>query len=55
MAPGAKVQGRQNGAYKNFTIRVKNRSQARSQQRHTSSDTPAIQTDAAASQYMISP
>ena len=35
--PGAMVQGRQNGACKNFT-RVKSRSQARLHRRQTSSD-----------------
>ena len=38
MSPGAKVQGRQNGACKNFTTRVKSRSQARLHRRQTSSD-----------------
>ena len=37
MTPGAKVQGRQNGACKNFT-RVKSRSQAKLHRRQTSSD-----------------
>ena len=38
MSPGAKVQGRQNGACKNFTTRMKSRSQARLHRRQTSSD-----------------
>ena len=38
MSPGAKVQERQNGACKNFTTRVKSRSQARLHRRQTSSD-----------------
>ena len=38
MSPGAKVQGRQNGASKNFTTRVKSRSQARLHRRQTSSN-----------------
>ena len=38
MPPGAKVQGRLNGACKNFTTRVQNRSQARLHRRQTSSD-----------------
>ena len=38
MPPGAKVQGRQNEASKNFTTRVKSRSQARLHRRQTSSD-----------------
>ena len=38
MSPGAKVQGHQNGACKNFTTRVKSRSQARLHRRQTSSD-----------------
>ena len=41
MPPGAKVQGRQNGACKNFT-RVKNRSQARLHRRQTSFDSSAL-------------
>ena len=38
MSPGAKVQGRQNGACENFTTRVKSRSQARLHRRQTSPD-----------------
>ena len=41
MPSGAKVQGRQNGASKNFT-RVKNRSQARLHRRQTSSDSSRL-------------
>ena len=41
MSPGAMVQGRQNGACKNFT-RVKNRSQARLHRRQTSSDSSRL-------------
>ena len=42
MYPGAKVQGRQNGACKNFTTRVKSRSQARLHRRQTSSDSSRL-------------
>ena len=42
MPPGAKVQGRQNGVCKNFTIRVKSRSQARLHRRQTSSDSSRL-------------
>ena len=38
MPPVARVQGRQNGACKNFTSRVKNWSHARLHRRQTSSD-----------------
>ena len=41
MPQGAKVQGRQNGACKNFT-RVKSRSQARLHRRQTSSDSSRL-------------
>ena len=42
MSPGAKVQGRQNGACKNFTTRVKSRSQPRLHRRQTSSDSSRL-------------
>ena len=42
MSPGAKVQGRQNGACKNFTTKVKSRSQARLHRRQTSSDSSRL-------------
>ena len=42
MSPGAMVQGRQNGACKNFTTRVKSRSQARLHRRQTSSDSSRL-------------
>ena len=42
MPPGAKVQGRQNGACKNFTTKVKSRSQARLHRRQTSSDSSRL-------------
>ena len=42
MSPGAKIQGRQNGACKNFTTRVKSRSQARLHRRQTSSDSSRL-------------
>ena len=42
MPPGAKVQGRQNGACENFTTRIKNRSQARLHRRQTSSDSSRL-------------
>ena len=42
MSPGAKVRGRQNGACKNFTTRVKSRSQARLHRRQTSSDSSRL-------------
>ena len=42
MHPGAKVQGRQNRACKNFTTRVKSRSQARLHRRQTSSDSSRL-------------
>ena len=42
MSPGAKVQRRQNGACKNFTTRVKSRSQARLHRRQTSSDSSRL-------------
>ena len=42
MPPGAKVQGRQNGACKNFTTRVKSWSQARLHRRQTSSDSSRL-------------
>ena len=41
-SPGAKVQGRQNGACKNFTTRVKSRSQAKLHRRQTSSDSSGL-------------
>ena len=42
MSPGAKVQGRQNRACKNFTTSVKSRSQARLHRRQTSSDSSRL-------------
>ena len=42
MSPGAKVQGRPNGACKNFTTKVKSRSQARLHRRQTSSDSSRL-------------
>ena len=42
MSPGAKVQGCRNGACKNFTTRVKSRSQARLHRRQTSSDSSRL-------------
>ena len=42
MPPGTKVQGRQTGACKNFTTRVKSRSQARLHRRQTSSDSSRL-------------
>ena len=42
MPPGAKIQGRQNGACKNFTTKVKSRPQARLHRRQTSSDSSRL-------------
>ena len=42
MPPGARIQGRKNGACKIFTKRVKNRSQARLHRRQTSSDSSRL-------------
>ena len=42
MPPGAKVQGRQNGACKNFTTNIQSRSQARLHRRQTLSDSSRL-------------